>query len=264
MNDLNLYERIMPQEQYLVRVLNYKDKTYGFSPHWHEHIELHFLLDGACTLKCGDEEVALGAGDCGIINGNELHCGGGGVCSFICLILSPAFFEHHRTVFQKKVHDPYVGELIGKIAREERAVGNVTSLESRGYAYLLIAHLINRYAVRTLSESVYSKHFNKMNLVNRAVSYMNEHYVRPISTAQLADMVHLSEGYFCQIFKEVMGKTAIEYLGGVRAEKAEQLLKSTDMTVAEIAFCCGFGDANYFSRVYKRVKGKTPRQTREG
>ena len=41
-------------------------------------------------------------------------------------------------------------------------------------------------------------------------------------------------------------------------DKAEKMLKKTEMTVTEIAFCCGFEDANYFSRTFKRIKGINP------
>lgn len=263
MNDLLLYEK-MPQEAFLLRFLKYTDSPYRVFSHWHEHIEMHLILDGECTLKNGEEEILLRAGDCAVINGNDLHMGCGGRCSFICLILSPDFFENHRTVFQKRIRDAYVSELIERITRGEKPLDNVTDLESRGYAYLLISHLIKNYGVRTLSETVYSQHFKKVNLVNRAVRFMNAHYAEPLSTCVLADEVHLSEGYFCEIFKAVTGKTVLNYLNGLRVEKAEQLLRTTDMTVSEVAFCCGFSDANYFSRTYKRLMGKTPRQSREG
>lgn len=262
MNDLHLYET-MPQEAFLLRFLKYGDSGYRIYPHWHEHVELHLILEGACTLKNGEEQIRLEAGDCAVINGNDLHQGCGGRCAFICLILSPDFFEHHRTVFQKKLRDPYVTELIQRITEGNLKMANLTSPEGRGYAYLLIAHLIKHYAVCSLSEAVYSQRFKKMNLINRALTYMNEHYDKPLSTRELAGMVHLSEGYFCQIFKETMGKTAVEYLNGLRVEKAEQLLRTTDMTVAQVAACCGFCDANYFSRTYKRIKHVTPRQTRQ-
>ena len=263
MNDLLLYEK-MPQEAFLVRFLKYADSPYRVVPHWHEHIEMHLITEGECTLKNGEEEIRLSAGDCAVINGNDLHTGCGGRCAFVCLILSPDFFENHRTVFQKKITDPYVSELIGRITRGDKALDNVTDLEARGYAYLLISHLIKHYAVRSLSEAVYSQHSKKTDLVNRVLSLMNARYAEPISTRTLAAAVHLSEGYFCDVFKETTGRTALEYLNGLRVEKAEQLLRTTDMTVSEVAFCCGFTDANYFSRTYKRIKGSTPRETRQG
>jgi two-component system response regulator YesN len=75
--------------------------------------------------------------------------------------------------------------------------------------------------------------------------------------------VHLSEGYFCQIFKEATGKSAMQYLHEIRVEKAEEMLRSTTATVSEIADCCGFTDPNYFSRIFKKIKGVTPGSLRE-
>ena len=95
-----------------------------------------------------------------------------------------------------------------------------------------------------------------------AVSFIKENYDKSLTTKQLSRTVHLSEGYFCQIFKEVTGKTAMEYLNRIRIDKAEKLLKKTEMTVTEIAFCCGFNDANYFSRMYKKTKGESPQTVR--
>ena len=127
MNDLLLYEK-MPQDAFLIRFLKYSDSSYRVSPHWHEHIELHLILEGSCVLRNGEDELHLAAGDCAVINGNDLHTGLGGRCAFVCLILSPDFFENHRTVFQKKITDPHVAELIGKITRGGKALDNVKQL----------------------------------------------------------------------------------------------------------------------------------------
>jgi AraC-like DNA-binding protein len=95
-----------------------------------------------------------------------------------------------------------------------------------------------------------------------AVSFIKENYDKPLTTKQMSLMVHLSEGYFCQVFKEVTGNTAMEYVNRVRIDKAEKMLKKTEMTITEIAFCCGFGDANYFSRMFKKLKGISPQSIR--
>ncbi len=75
-------------------------------------------------------------------------------------------------------------------------------------------------------------------------------------------MVHLSEGYFCQIFKEITGKTAMDYINRLRIDKAEKMLRKTAMTVTEVASLCGFDDANCFSRMYKKLKGESPQAAR--
>ena len=67
---------------------------------------------------------------------------------------------------------------------------------------------------------------------------MSSNYDKPITTNQLAALSHLSEGYFCQIFKEVTGKTAMEYLNHMRIDKAEKMLsKIGELIKTAKAFC---------------------------
>ena len=62
--------------------------------------------------------------------------------------------------------------------------------------------------------------------------------------------------------KEVTEKTAKEYILSLRIEKAVELLDSTEMTITEICYCCGFSDPNYFTRMFKQITGKLPSKIR--
>lgn len=261
MKDANLYE-IIPRDPYPIKLLWDSNNKYDFSLHWHEHIELHCMEAGESTVRYGDEYFHLKTGDCVIINGNELHMGAGGLCDYTVILLSPDLFEDRRFIFKKLVRDQYIMDMVDRIKAIYHSNEVADKLLLKAYAYQLASHLVRSYTCQTLDEGVYSKYFDKLNKVNGAVKYINEHYDKHISTNQLAATVHLSEGYFCQIFKEVTGKTAVEYLNALRADKAEELLLKTEMTVTEIAFCCGFEDANYFSRTFKKIKKKTPQSLR--
>ena len=261
MNDIKLYEKI-PHEQFPIRILIYRENAYNFPQHWHEHTELHYIFKGKSQLKYGEAVFELQAGDLAVINGNELHRGMGGLCDYICLIIPPGFFEQNHAIFEKVIHDEYVTELIERIHKLYLAGDGADLLEIRGNMCFLISHLMRNYTVKRLGDTVYPGYVNKLNRVNETIKYMGSNYDKPLSTKTLAAAVHLSEGYFCQIFKEVTGKTAMEYLNHLRVDKAEKMLKKTEMTVTEIAFCCGFGDANYFSRIYKRIKGLNPQSAR--
>ena len=226
------------------------------------HTELHYIFKGNCRLKYGEEVLELSEGDLAVINGNELHRGIGGECDYICLIIPPGFFVQSHSIFERVIHDEYVSELIEKIYKLNTRGDSADMLEVRGNMCFLLSHMIRKYTVMQLGDTVYSGHVNKLNRVNETINYMNNNYDKPLSTKALAATVHLSEGYFCQIFKEVTGKTAMEYLNGLRVDKAEKMLKKTEMAVTEIAYCCGFEDANYFSRIYKKYKGVSPLNTR--
>ncbi|MBE6597802.1 MAG: AraC family transcriptional regulator [Ruminococcaceae bacterium] len=261
MNDISLYEKI-PLQQYPIRIHVRKEYKVDFPPHWHEHTEIHYIFRGSCNIKCGEEEINLSADDCAIINTNELHEGAGGLCDSICIILPPNFVEQNHIIFKRIVKDEYVSEMVHNIYERYCTGSPIDLLEIKGYSYLLISHLIKKYAVRSLNDTVYSKYFNKLNKVNDAIRFISENYDKPLTTKALAEKVHLSEGYFCQVFKEVTGKTAVEYINNLRIDKAEKMLVTTDVSISEVAFCCGFDDANYFSRTYKKIKGETPHSTR--
>ncbi len=262
MNDIKLYEKI-PHGQFPVRILLYHNHGYDFPPHWHEHTEIHYIFDGNCRLRYGEELFELGKGDLAVINGNELHRGAGGKCDYICLIIPPDFFEQNHSIFEKVISDEYVSELIERIHKLYLSGEGADMLELRGNMYFLVSHLIRKYTVKRLGDTVYPGYVSKLNRVNETIKYMGSNYDKPLSTKTLAAAVHLSEGYFCQIFKEVTGKTAMEYLNHLRVDKAEKMLKKTEMTVTEIAYCCGFEDANYFSRIFKKIKGMSPLSARQ-
>ena len=60
-----------------------------------------------------------------------------------------------------------------------------------------------------------------------------------------------------------MGKSAKEYLLEVRIKKAASIISGTDISISDAAFMCGFTDANYFSRAFKKITGKKPSELRD-
>lgn len=261
MNDLTLYEKI-PKSSFPIRLLDYINTPYNFSIHWHEHIEIHYLFSGTALIRCADEIIELAEGDCVIVNGNELHQGMDGMCSYGCMILPPAFFDDTHIIFKKMMRDNTITDLFTKIFTAFREQKISFKYEIKGYTNLLIAHLTNNYAKETLSENIYASRMQKLDKINSAVQYINEHFGEKITTVQLAKLTHLSEGHFCNVFKDATGMTAKEYINEIRIQNAAALISSTDMTITEAAMCSGFPDANYFTKMFKKTTGKTPSSVR--
>ena len=110
-------------------------------------------------------------------------------------------------------------------------------------------------------ESVSRKRYG--DLLKEAVSYIEHHYEEEdISLNQVAASVNISPSHFSTIFSKEMGETFIEYLTNVRMERAKQLLRSSTMKTAEIAYAVGYKDAHYFSYLFKKVQKCTPREFR--
>ncbi|MDD6485143.1 MAG: AraC family transcriptional regulator [Clostridiales bacterium] len=261
MNDMELYEKI-PEEEFPIRLLRNPSSDFRFAPHWHEHTEIHFIFEGTARIKCADKLAVLNRRDCFIVNGNELHEGVEGNCNYGCIILPPSFFEKNHVIFKNIIRDETVSELMVSIFSEFENADEAGLLAIKGYTYLLVSHLIRCHSEKRFNESNYRRYFEKLDRINSAVKYISENYADNITTAELAGMVHMSEGHFCHVFKEVMGSTAKEYLNSIRIKKAKGLLEETAMTVTEAAYCCGFSDANYFARIFKKYEGTTPKAVR--
>jgi len=261
-NDLYLYENI-PMNVSPIRLIEFHSLPDDFFLHWHEQTELLYLREGEMTVRCGDRIINALAGDCIIVNGNELHEGISGNCDFICLYLPPAFFEDQYYTFKHKIKDSFIEENVLKILEKQKEKKHADLLAVKGYAYLLISHLINNYTENTFTEIRYRRHLEKSVKINDAIKYIEDNCFNDISIEHLAHISHMSEGYFCHLFKSVMGKSAKEYILTRRIEKAIDMIKSTDLTIIEIAMQCGFSDANYFSRVFKKYKKCSPSHYRK-
>ena len=81
--------------------------------------------------------------------------------------------------------------------------------------------------------------------------------------AELAERVYLSPSRFSDLFKQTVGISPMDYLIGVRIDKAVSLLETTDMKVTAIAMECGFRSLSNFNRLFQQRMGMTPRTTKK-
>ena len=92
--------------------------------------------------------------------------------------------------------------------------------------------------------------------------YIRKHYTTELSMQDVAKAMNYSEAYFCKLFKQCFKVNFSAWLNQFRVEKAKEMLQSTRMSIREISLACGYTDANYFARVFKRITGKTPSEYR--
>jgi len=100
-------------------------------------------------------------------------------------------------------------------------------------------------------------------LINRAISIIEQEYGnRDFNLGYMANKLAVNKSYLSRLFLQEMGKTFTDYLVDFRLKKGEELLKDTDMTVTAISLEIGYNDPHYFSYVYKKDRGYTPRDYR--
>lgn len=99
--------------------------------------------------------------------------------------------------------------------------------------------------------------------VEQIQNYVRQHYVDGFTSAQIQEACGLSYKYAGTLFKEVTGQTIKEYQCTLKLRKAEQLLKETDKSIAEVAQLTGFSDMFYFSKIFHKKKGCSPGEYRK-
>jgi len=119
-------------------------------------------------------------------------------------------------------------------------------------------------ALNDFIESVYSSQDAvKMTQIRPAIDFIDIHYDRPLTLADIAKAAFLSVSRLAHIFKEQMGITIIDYLTSVRIDHARRLLLATEKSCSIICFEVGYNNQSYFTRIFKETVGMTPRQFRE-
>ena len=115
-------------------------------------------------------------------------------------------------------------------------------------------------AARNVSAKASEK---SMGVVEAAKAYIKNNYSRDISLDEVSQKVNISPYYFSKIFKEDVGEGFVEYLTGIRMEKAKELLTTTEYSMKEICSMVGYADPNYFSRSFKKKVGVTPTEYKQ-
>lgn len=98
--------------------------------------------------------------------------------------------------------------------------------------------------------------------VTKICTVIQSRYVDPPSLTEAANICGLSEGYFCRAFHQFTGLRFVEYIHAVRVEHVCEFLESTNKSITDIAFLVGFESLSQFNRVFRKLKGKSPRQWR--
>ena len=104
------------------------------------------------------------------------------------------------------------------------------------------------------------RHRSEHNVIERIVQHLEEHVDEDISHEAIAAKYRLHPGYLSRLFKQEMGETLSEYLLRIKIEKAAQLLKEDQYKIGEVAGLVGYSTSSYFSVMFKKYTGCTPRE----
>ena len=238
---------------------------------WRDVYELKYFIAGSVEAYCEGQTYRLEAGDILCVNPCE-------TCSLCYLSGEPQYhsfilpaidaeselqdeilqaFSEKRIMFRTVIRDDSLRRAADCLSCETEDTP-FYSLSSRGLFLEMTAALMRRHitAVLPVSRQKYARRLLP------AMEHMQRHCEKPITLELLAMLCGMSVKYFCKLFKQANGKTAMQYLNEIRLNKACVLLRTTGQSMTEIALSAGFADQCYFSRCFKACKGISPSEYR--
>lgn len=245
--------------------------------HWHMEHELILIEEGALTLSVEGETFRMEKGDCALISDGAIHGGVPENCVYGCLVFDLERFLAGSTTCGQRIR-----RLIDSGARLE---GNfpagtpaaemisrmVWAMETQepGYEFTIVGlswqlwgELLT-HKLYTPADEGSTKDVRRTKAVKNVLRRIRSDYGKPLGLEDLAAEAAMEPKYFCRVFRQITGRTPVNYLNYYRVECAAELLCSTSRSVTEIAMECGFEDAGYFSRIFRQFKEETPRHYRQ-
>lgn len=132
---------------------------------------------------------------------------------------------------------------------------NVTAADLKAYFSAILLRMVE------LRDQASSSQCRQ--LLKQAVAYIDGHFTEEsLSLNQVAREVNISANYLSAVFSQEIGATFTEYVTGKRMERARELLRTTDKRSGEVAAAVGYKDPHYFSFLFKKTQGCTPRDYR--
>jgi len=247
---------------------------YHMSAHWHSELELIRVLDGELSVRLNKSEYTAKKGDIFFVNPETVHSAVPDNCVYECIVMHMDFLcldTYSCSFFIESIlnRDYSITEFNtytkSEFNQSVNEIFDALKHKSSGYKFRVIAALYKTFGI-IVDEHMYSQasvsntisNDKNMLKLKKVLTFIRTNHIRQITLQEMSDTVGMSLKYFCSFFKDMTGKTPVEYLNEYRIERATQKLISTDNSVIDIAYGCGFNDLSYFIKTFKRIKGISP------
>ena len=239
--------------------------------HWHDDLEFIRIVHGEMNYYINGKNLVLKEHDEIMVNQND--------CSFLCILVHPALFSSNRLIYQKyllplledretefvyldsgRPDHGFILDCLMEMTQLKEHGEYGYELEIIGLFYLIWRHLARQFkAGKTAAPGIEDM---DTKVQKDMVSFIYQHYTEKLTLSAIAASGGVCRSKCCQIFKKYLCQSPIDFLNSYRLEVSSHLLKKTDKSITEIATECGFNHLSYYSELFMRHYGCTPRQFR--
>ena len=261
------------------------------APHIHSYFEIVYVTGGKMTVVFEqDDRCTLKENDILITFPNEIHgtaaaedafdgAPDGSICqhvvkfsplflypmspvhSDIMHLLLPLKFEgSHAVVRCGSALHRSLHQHIMEIHEEEKEREPGYEIAIRSHIAMMYTHIIRRIAILEAPHEI-ANETGKANveLISKALNYIEEHYQEPISMQQVAQECNLNYYHFSRLFQQYTHQGFRDYVVNLRINKARTMLLQTNASVTTVSLECGFETVSYFIKKFQSVTGMTPK-----
>lgn len=255
----------------------------SFMWHYHPEIEITYIKKGSMHYRVNNQAFHLKEGDIIFCNSNALHSGemeNQEDCSYIPVTFDPkliyGFFQ--STIFTKYVdpviqnlavcaiHIDYTEHWHGIFRKKMLEVIALDKEQPDFYELDISIRLMMMW--RLLAEHLphqplpAASDLTEYERIRKILSYIEQNYMNQITLADISEHIHLCESECARLFKRHMNTTLFSFLQEYRIERSLEYL-NTHESISNIAGKTGFSDSNYYSKVFSKIKGCSPREYRK-
>lgn len=246
------------------------------SIHWHDDIELIYVLKGATHYEMAKETIKMKAGEGIFVNSRSLHLihpDENEDCELLCLIFHPVIMcttQYVTDNYVKPIIDnkdiQYV-HLNNKVSWQKQVLDDIAGMER--FCEEERGHMKVMNYIFDLWEQLYdnlmdtcSVEDNKTNqdlsCIKNMIFYIHKNYRDKIKLTDICSAGNVGKSKCTVLFEKYYNVSPIEYVKNYRIEQGARLLTLSDMPITEIAYEIGFTDGSYFSKAFTEKVGITP------
>jgi len=244
----------------------------NYIAHFHEEIEVVYIVSGTVTILTDTETLTGRQGDICIFLPGEIHSFLSVESNQLYIMKMNAQTENidfslmrlkKNKISQEDESYTVLRNIIQNIAIEETEKQTGYEFAVRMYINQLIVLIARRLPHELISAEQKKKMYSRLTLLQKVNEYAETHYTENITLTSAAEYCRFSKYYFAHTFKEITGAGFIEHIMMFRLEKSLSMIKLSDENITDIAFACGFSNVRSFNRMFRKYFHMTPTQYRK-
>lgn len=251
----------------------------ALSSHWHEELEIAYVIDGNSRHYIDGECVESERGSLIVTNSNSVHSiipdkehndlKKDEIVTIVLLIhkqfMNQYFPKEKSAVFRNKIiASEEIRTLMLQMSRyaDRNDYNPYEIMFLKGLVFQLLYHMSKECMIEEEPEADINSRKN-IERIKGVIQYVENHYAEPISQREIARLFYFTPEYFSRYFKKCAGVTFKEYLTTYRLGKAREALLETNDSVMDIALGNGFSDDRRLINAFRKNYGTTPLQYRK-